>query len=439
MAGFSQPASDESSDGSTEAPTTSTDNSILISYAAQLAHTLGNADAVRSQLPPSLAAAFDTAYAVQEMQGDDSARRLKMRTQDEVEKRRAAKNAYDQLVKEEEAAFRNAANTTGDILELLSSERLDEIPEPEFLIEGFLFRGSVAQLFGKPKSYKSFVMLDMAGCVGSGIPWQTKKVIQARVLYVVAEGTGGIKRRVRAWEELNKRPMTGVDFYAKAIQLGSRKEVEALVRTAKRGSYGLIIFDTQARCTVGIEENSNTDMGRVVAALDVLKEVTGACVALVHHSGADGTRARGATAILGAIDSQFKVEADKATMKVELSTTAQKDTGEHPAIEMDLVTPAPGLALAVKRRAPWYTPRAMDLPPLPQSELNALRALDTFLAAGATAPMLAKAQGGDPVATRQVLGQLHRKGCVKQKGSTWYVDRTGRTHLDGTLDSARDE
>jgi hypothetical protein len=401
--------------------------------AAQLAHTLGNVDAVRSQLggDPAIVAAFDTAFAVQGIRTDGEKNdALKRRTAEEVEKRRAARNAFDVIVAEEENAFRNAAETPGDELRLLPSERLDEIPEPEFLIDGFLFRKSVAQLFGKPKSYKSFVMLDMAGCVGAGIPWQTKKTKQAKVLYVVAEGTGGIRRRVRAWEELNKRPMTGVEFYDKAIQLGQRKEVEALIRTAKRGRFGLIIFDTQARCTVGIEENSNTDMGRVVAALDVLKEVTGACVALVHHSGADGQRARGATAILGAIDSQFKVEADKDTMKVELSTTAQKDTGEHPAIEMDLVTPGPGLALAVKKRAAWYQQRPEDLPPLPAHQRSVLGAVASFEGAGAQMTILAaRLSGLDKADIQEALGQLLRLGCVYKRGAVWYIEQYGRKRL----------
>jgi hypothetical protein len=399
--------------------------------AAQLAHTLGNVDAVRAQLPPSVVGAFDTAYAVQGVRTDGERNdALKRRTAEEVDKRRAARAAFDQIVAEEEEAFRGAANTAGDELRLLPSERLDEIPEPEFLIDGFLFRKSVAQLFGKPKSYKSFVMLDMAGCVGAGIPWQTKKTEQAKVLYVVAEGTGGIRRRVRAWEELNKRPMTGVEFYDKAIQLGQRKEVEALIRTAKRGHFGLIIFDTQARCTVGIEENSNTDMGRVVAALDVLKEVTGACVALVHHSGADGMRARGATAILGAIDSQFKVEADKATMKVELSTTAQKDTGEHPAIEMDLVTPGPGLALAVKRRIGWYQQRPEDMEPLPGVQRTVLGVVASFDMAGATETILSQRLGDmDRAGLREALGQLLRKGCIGRQGATWTITNHGRKYL----------
>src|SRR5690606_1185636 len=335
---FAQPFSEPGTEPGTGSPTgagASTDT--LISMAATLAIKQGNPDGIRAQLPPEHHAGFDLAYQVQLMRGDSDAseekRRLSMRTQDEIEKRRAARRAADEIAAEEKAALFAAADTDGDTLALLSSMELDELPEAETLVEGFLVKESVVRLYGPPKSYKSFVMLDLAACVGQGMEWHGKKVVQARVLYVVAEGVRGIKRRVRAWEALNKRSMTGVQFYDRAVQLGDRNDVARLIRTAKRGNFEFIILDTQARCTVGLEENSASEMGVVVAALDVLKEVTGACVALVHHSGASGGRARGSTAILGALDAEFEVEADKESMSVSVHTRAQKDLAEAPSVD----------------------------------------------------------------------------------------------------------
>jgi hypothetical protein len=192
--------------------------------AATLALKQGNADSIRAQLPPEHHAAFDLALAVQKMRGDseesEEKRRLSMRTQDEIEKRRASRRAADEIAAEEKAALFDAADSDGDTFALLSSMELDELPEAETLVEGFLVKESVVRLYGPPKSYKSFVMLDLAACVGQGMDWHGKKVVQARVLYVVAEGVRGIKRRVRAWEALNKRSMTGVQFYDRAVHPG---------------------------------------------------------------------------------------------------------------------------------------------------------------------------------------------------------------------------
>lgn len=412
--------------------------------AATLALKDGNADSVRAQLPPQHHAAFDLALTVQQMRGDsndnEETRRLSLRTQDEIEKRRAARSAADEIATEEKAALYAAADEDGDTFTVLSPMELDQLPEAETLVDGFLVKESVVRLYGPPKSYKSFVMLDLAACVGGGLEWHGKRVVQSRVLYVVAEGVRGIKRRVRAWEALNKRAMAGVSFYERAVQLGDRKDVSTLIRTAKRGGYEFIILDTQARCTVGLEENSASEMGVVVAALDVLKEVTGACVALVHHSGASGGRARGSTAILGALDAEFEVEADKDSMSVSMHTRAQKDLAEAPSMDFELVTPGPGQSLAIRGTRKWYQPRAEDLAPLEPRELETLRTLDSFGPAGATGDAIAKSLKQDRVEVRQVLGgQLMRKGIIRMKGEKFFVERLGRLHLSGTLDSVRED
>ena len=402
--------------------------------AAQLAHLLGNPDSVRAQLPPSVQGAFDMSFAVQanrtDAAGSEKERRISARTEDEVEKRRAARSAQSLIAEEAKVALRAATDADADAFGgVLSSLDLDDLEEAEPLIENFLVKESVVRLYGPPKSYKSFVMLDMAGCVGAGIEWAGNRTFTAKVLYVVAEGVRGIKRRVRAWEAQNKRTMVGVHFYPKAVQLGEENEVRALIAFAKRGGYEFIILDTQARCTVGLEENSASEMGLVVAALDVLKEVTGACVALVHHSGASGGRARGSTAILGALDAEFEVEADKRNMSVKLKTRAQKDLAEHRDIELDLVTPAPDLALAVKSRPNWDRQTAADLPPLGENDKRALRIIAEYGEVGITITGLAKRLGGDPDTVRAGVAGLLRKQCVTLKGATILLDRVGALYV----------
>ncbi len=59
--------------------------------------------------------------------------------------------------------------------------------------------------------------------------------------------------------------------------------------------------------------------------------------------------------------------------------------------------------------------------------------------AGAPAPQVAKVTGIDTVAVQQALGQMILRGIVKKKGTSWFVDRVGRIHLSGTLDSAQED
>lgn len=408
-------------------PTTAT----LVSMAVSLAIKDGNPDAVRAQLgaDPAVQAQFDLALAVQSTRGAEEKSTFERRTAEEMEKRRASKHAAERMIEEEKQALYGAADQKGEEFKLLSSMELDHLPEAEPLIDGFLVKESVIRLYGPPKSYKSFVMLDMAACVGAGIQWAGNRTERSKVLYVVAEGVRGIKRRVRAWEAQNKRSMVGVHFYERAVQLGDRKDVSALIRTAVRGDFQFIILDTQARCTVGLEENSASEMGLVVAALDVLKEVTGACVALVHHSGAQGGRARGSTAILGALDAEFEVEADKRNMSVRMRTRAQKDLAEARDVELDLCTPEPGAALAVKARPAWHRPTAADLPPLTEGDRLALRAIAEYGEVGITITGLAKKLDREHDQIRAGVAGLLRKECITLKGSTIYLGRLGALYV----------
>jgi hypothetical protein len=402
--------------------------------AASYARLLGNPESVKSQLPPEQHAAFDMCWNVQEVAGGgaeaEKDRRVSLRTEEAVEKARAARHAASLIAAEEHAALYAAAEAEGGAtFDLLGSMDLDNLEEAEPLIDGFLVKESIVRLYGPPKSYKSFVMLDMAGCVGAGIPWAGNASTASKVLYVVAEGVRGIKRRVRAWEAQNKRAMVGVHFYPKAVQLGERPDVSTLIRTAKRGGYEFIILDTQARCTVGMEENSASEMGVVVAALDVLKEVTGACVALVHHSGAAGGRARGSTAILGALDAEFEVEADKRNMSVTVKTRAQKDLAEARHVELDLVTPGANLALAVRARPQWYRPTAADLPPLGEREKSLLRAVAELTETGVTIAHVAKILNANGDDVRVSVNELMRKQCLLMKGNLLHLDRVGALYI----------
>jgi AAA domain-containing protein len=53
---------------------------------------------------------------------------------------------------------------------LLDSDALDSLPAPQPLIDGILYASTLAWLHGKPGCGKSFVALDWAGCIASGLP-----------------------------------------------------------------------------------------------------------------------------------------------------------------------------------------------------------------------------------------------------------------------------
>lgn len=224
---------------------------------------------------------------------------------------------------------------------LLDSAALDFIPAPQPVIDGFLYRDSLAWLHGKPGNGKSFVALDWAACVAAGLPWQGCETMQGPVLYLAAEGKSGLRPRVRAWEDYAQCVM-GVVFLPVAVQLLVPVDIAALAAVAAEMHPALVVLDTQARVTTGFDENSAKDMGLFVAAADRLREATGACVLTVHHEARAGENMRGSTALEGAATSIMR--ATKEGSLITLSTSKQKDA---PAADEVRLTLMPRLASAV--------------------------------------------------------------------------------------------
>lgn len=205
---------------------------------------------------------------------------------------------------------------------LLDSEGMDALPPPEPLIEGMLYLDSLAWLHGKPGHGKSFVALDWAAHVAHGMAWQGRATTEGAVLYLVAEGTSGVALRKQAWEATNGHRM-GVTFLPMAVQMMSHTDTAAFAQVAAELKPAMVVIDTQARVTVGADENSSQDMGRFVAAADELRRATGACVLLVHHEARSGDTLRGSTAMEGAATSVIRATKDGSLIR--LDNPKQKD------------------------------------------------------------------------------------------------------------------
>lgn len=230
---------------------------------------------------------------------------------------------------DEPDAFERAV--TGLLGELLDSAALDHIPPLEPLIDGFLYLDTLGRINGASGHMKSFVALDFAGHIGTGRQWHGHRTAQGKVIYLVAEGAGGIRKRVRAWEQYYGRTMTNVWFLPRPVQAADRVQWAVLVEAAKRIDPALIIFDTQARITVGIEENSSKEMGLVVDHMDHLRTTTKACVLLIHHQGLNGDHGRGSTSVKGAMQTELRVtkKGKKGPdARVIVSSDKQKDDEE---------------------------------------------------------------------------------------------------------------
>ena len=227
--------------------------------------------------------------------------------------------------------------------QLLTVEDILALPDPKWVVDKFIPSTSLAQLYGKSGVGKTFVALDVGLSVAAGIEWLgTYEVTQGPVVYVAAEGHRGMKTRVGAWLQHRGREIGDLEDFrliGEALPLANPGDVGALIQqvgeTFPDRDLALVVLDTQARCTEGLDENSAKEMGLAVAAADRLKRSTGAAVLLIHHTGYENYHPRGSTAVQAALDSQAVIKG--ATQALTLTCEKQKDAEAFAPIRIALI------------------------------------------------------------------------------------------------------
>lgn len=217
-----------------------------------------------------------------------------------------------EITGETEAASEARLLDTSREHRLLGIEELAKLTPPEALIEGLLYRSTLAQLSGAPGAYKTFLAIGMCASLVVGQNFEGRRVPGPEaVIYVAAEGVAGLQTRVAAWCELTSvepAELAGrFHVLPHPTRLGHQGDTDWMVRAVEQTSAGLVVLDTRARMTLGLDENSATEQGLAIASCDAIIERTGAAVLVVHHAGRNGGAGRGSTAWDGAVWSDLRV------------------------------------------------------------------------------------------------------------------------------------
>ena len=259
-------------------------------------------------------------------QRDDLRERLADRTDDDVA-RIFLKLADEQQDEKAGARTQSGGDHTGDQDgdpaskranrhlrdRLLSLTDLRTLPPVQPLIDGLLYRDTLGQLSGPPGCYKTFVAIAMSCALAAGESFGAFVVPKpGKVVYVAAEGVSGLETRILAWCEVwEVDPAVLHDrlfVLPLPIQLGNQVEVSQAVAVVAEVQADLLVLDTRARCTLGLEENSATAQGQAIDAADRIRTAAGCTVLGVHHSSRTGSAGRGSNAWDGAVWSDLRME-----------------------------------------------------------------------------------------------------------------------------------
>jgi hypothetical protein len=226
-------------------------------------------------------------------------------------------------------------------LPILDIPGLLSVPDPTWIIDGWVIDDGASVWYGPAKTFKTFNVLDMALSVACGVEWRGNAVIQQPVLYLLGEGMGTFKYRVHVW--LAKRsegrqarfwtipvsvPLSTPEGLANALAAIDSLPVMP----------GLIVVDTLNRHFGPGDENSSQDMTKFVQSVDALRAHTRAHIAIVHHSGKDAEKgARGSSALLGAVDNEFRITRTEGTQICRIECTAARHSDEPKPMTVELV------------------------------------------------------------------------------------------------------
>lgn len=221
---------------------------------------------------------------------------------------------------------------------LLSAHELKNLPPPQWLLVNMLTSGSFAVLYGPPGIGKSFLALDFALSIATGAAGLIEPGSEGMVVYIAAEGHGGLRSRVLAWEQTYCEA-TNIKFLPEAVNFLLDLDPKRLL-LAIRSLYcdvRLVIVDTMARCMLGGDENSSEAVGRLIARLDELRTEFGCTILLVHHgTKTDEQVERGSSALRGAADTMICLSG--AVQSLMLTCEKQKDAQEFDPIYLRLET-----------------------------------------------------------------------------------------------------
>lgn len=203
-------------------------------------------------------------------------------------------------------------------------------PLPAYVIRPLLARRAVHVVYGDANCGKTFWALDLSARIACGGDWQGKQISSAPVLYVAAEGYGGLPKRLRALvQQYPGLPAAPFRIIRQALDL-----IEAngdLITRAKdlaedQGALGLVVLDTLAQ-TIGGRDENGSDMATYVQRAAALADNTGAPVLIVHHAGKDAQRgARGHSALRGNVDAVYRITADESGVRTVAAEKCRDDT-----------------------------------------------------------------------------------------------------------------
>jgi hypothetical protein len=215
-----------------------------------------------------------------------------------------------------------------------AAERINGIgfeSREEFLVKRLIPQQGIGVLYGASQSLKSFIALDLALHVALGWNWAGRRVTQAPVVYIAAEGAAGLRKRIAGFKAKHANSLPGdypFHLISSAPNLGTeRGDRGALTDSIEDSGITprLIVIDTLAQ-SLGAADENGSGMIQFVANATALANHFGALVLIVHHIGlTDGFRPRGHSSLIAGADVQMLCQRQGIEFVMNIQVQKLKD------------------------------------------------------------------------------------------------------------------
>lgn len=213
---------------------------------------------------------------------------------------------------------------------LMDETEMANVKPSRWLIRDVIQEKSLALMYGKFESYKSFLALDLALTLAAGVEgWGSPARDPVPVVYAPSEGQVGLAlQRKPAWRFSHNIEGT-LPFYSfdDVPSVASDADMVDFIETirAKRVKPALVVIDTVANSMTGLDEDTR-GFGVFIDRMKGLRKALGCAILAVHHVGKDAGRGpRGGNALPAGFDTLLSVEGNQDTRSVAVYVEKQKD------------------------------------------------------------------------------------------------------------------
>jgi len=241
---------------------------------------------------------------------------------------------YNKEIAEEITKLEPSVINESKFQKLFSANELKSLAQPDYLVKGILPATGISACYGASGSGKTFLVTDLGINLSLGVDWYGRKAKKCPVTFVVLEGSGGLSKRLQAWEKHFGKtiPDTFKVFVATFSLMNSRDITELVTEIKNRGqSSGLVVIDTLNQASPGADENSSKDMGLIIQNAQRLSRETNCHIMLVHHTGKDASKGlRGHSSLIAALDVALEVKREGSRRSWSVNKSKDDiDTGQY--------------------------------------------------------------------------------------------------------------